>query len=436
MDQKFSKHILSFVDRIEALRSCLPIMASLTTFGISTAGKDFIDYLKKHCNVIEENDKSLKVKIPEEQFTRFYRYQKQIKRFGLTQIIIPSSFIVTLISQYDFLVGEIIKFIYKVQPNILVESEKIIHYEDLLNYSSIDELKNSFIDKEVDSVLRENHDKQLSYFEKKLKISLRSDKNLISRFIEITERRNIFVHCDGRVNNHYLNKCVEAGYCFDNKLSEGELLSVSPKYFFQAVDTILEIGTKLSYIIWNKLLPTENEEIQQSITSVGYELIFDERYELARILLNFALDLLIKDTSPSRKYIAIINIAQSYKWQNLENECKEILGTINWDCLSTMFQIAFKVLTDDYTAASKLMYVIKESGELSKAEYQEWPLFKNFRESTEFKEAYRNIFGDDFESFTKNEPKSISDVLTDIINYDSESKDVIPKTHAPSPNNS
>lgn len=107
----------------------------------------------------------------------------------------------SLISQFDAYFGNIIKTIYYKKPEILSTSEKSIKYSEIIKINSIDELKEYIIEQEIEAVLRKSHNDQFKWLENKLNMKLRQGLNCWPTFIESTERRNLFVHCDGCVSS-------------------------------------------------------------------------------------------------------------------------------------------------------------------------------------------------------------------------------------------
>lgn len=88
--------------------------------------------------------------------------------------------------------------------------------------------------------------------ENNFKIPLREGLEVWAKFIEITERRNLFVHCDGIVSKQYLEVCNKHGFDFSKPLSVGEKLDVVPDYFESAYECLFEVGVKLGHVLWRK----------------------------------------------------------------------------------------------------------------------------------------------------------------------------------------
>jgi hypothetical protein len=92
------------------------------------------------------------------------------------------------------------------------------------------------------------------------------------------------------------------------------------------------------------------------------------------------------------RYMCVVNLALAHKWKNDEKQCAEIVGAEDWTAASLDFRLAISVLKDDFDEAVSLMKQIGISGEVTKENYEEWPLFNKFRRTKRFLETYRDIF--------------------------------------------
>ena len=161
-------------------------------------------------------------------------------------------------------------------------------------------------------------------------------------FVELTERRNLFVHCDGNVSSQYFKVCSEHKFKIDPTLRVGDKLTVNPKYFKNAYECIYEIGVKLAHVIWRKLSSDHLEGSDRNIIEVTYGLIEKGEYKLAIKLLDFFTDTkIIKHSSEIDKRIMIINRAQAYKWSNDNDTCYKILSKFDWSASDDKFKLIF-----------------------------------------------------------------------------------------------
>ena len=94
------------------------------------------------------------------------------------------------------------------KPDALSMINQDIKFSELSTFTSIEEAKKHLIWREIDLLLRNSHIEHLKWLEKKCKINgLTTDNKWLLNFIEVTERRNLFVHNDGIVNKQYIGVC-------------------------------------------------------------------------------------------------------------------------------------------------------------------------------------------------------------------------------------
>src|SRR5207244_3473281 len=110
-----------------------------------------------------------------------------------------------------------------------------------------------------------SHADHFSWLETKLDMPLRKDLPSWPSFVELTERRNLLVHCDGVVSHHYLANCQEHSVALGT-CSVGDKLGVPSVYYRAACDCILEMAVKLTHVVWRKLLPNEREPADNALT--------------------------------------------------------------------------------------------------------------------------------------------------------------------------
>jgi hypothetical protein len=175
-----------------------------------------------------------------------------------------------------------------------------------------------------------------------------------------------------------------------------EELTVPQTYFAEASECVLEIGIKLGHVLWRKLAPDERETADASLNQVCLDLISDRRYRLAIKLLDFATNTPKKWSSEAIRRIFILNRAQAYKWANNQGVCEKILAAEDWTAVEEKFALAVAVLRDNFASAASYMRRIGNGDQAPREAYTDWPIFREFRKTDEFKNAYRSIFGEEF----------------------------------------
>lgn len=140
-------------------------------------------------------------------------------------------------------------------------------------------------------------------------------------------------------------------------------------------------------------LPEDLEAADVNLNNaVCYELIASGNYVMARKLLDFALDTLKKHSDENMRRTFVINRAQVYKCLGMNDECLRILNQEDWSASSDKLKLGVAVLSEDFNKASELMPRLAETSDFAESFYKEWPLFRDFRKSSEFLAAYQKVY--------------------------------------------
>ena len=392
-----TKALEGFLCEADALADSLPLVMPLLTTSTTQASKEFGDFLEERCEKTPEGS----FVIPPEEYTEFLNLQRRMQRNRRALQIVPRSFLTSLISHYDAFIGNLLRALFYMKPEVLNSSEHHLTFKELTSFVSIEAARASVVEKEVETLLRQSHADQFEETEKRFGVPLRKDLPSWPTFIEVTERRNLFVHCNGIVSAQYLTVCKRHGVdC--SKVKVGKELQVGPKYIKLAYATVLEIGIKLAHVVWRHLKPEEIENADASLNDVCLNLIRDEKYSVAQTVLDFACQYKTFGSESGRK-VLLLNRAQSYKWGGQDKQAIEILATEDWNAANEKFRLGAAVLNDDFQSAAQIMRHIGADSEPSKGDYKEWPMFKMFRATPEFAKAFAEVFGEPFGSVTANE---------------------------------
>jgi hypothetical protein len=389
-----------FMRSIEGLSASLPIVISTMGLECEKHGKVLNDFFKKYAEKNEtDGEKKYVLKLNTTNYQRFKTISTDLHRLILSLDIIPKNYIVSLISIYDAFLGDLIRCLYRLKPDILNASEKNISYTRLIEFKNIEDAKQYIIEKEVEELLRKSHVEQFDWLQNKFDIKLKEGLSIWPTFVELTQRRNLFAHCDGIVSQQYLDVCKVNRVKLD-KCRPGNRLSVSPTYFDEAFRCLFEVGVKLSHVLWRKLRPDQIEEADKHLGSdIIYHLLCLEQYDLAKISSDFAINVLKKYSDDSRRRIYIINAAIAYKFSGDNLVAKQILDKEDWSASDNVFKLCVAILKDEFKIAPDLMKKIGTNNVwLDKQSYVDWPVFKEFRSSGYFLKAYKEVFGEDFEN--------------------------------------
>lgn len=394
LESPIAKTVNKFVEYIESLFDSLPMSMLIVALTKKSAKEKFEDFNKEKNIVQNKDEKGISYQLKTEDLTKFKRLRKRIDSIDLSERIIPESFFVSLICHYDSFLGDLIRVLFLIKPEVLNSSEKKLTFSELLQFNNLENAREYIIEKEIDSIMRESHSVQFDWLENKFKIKLREELPSWPIFIELTERRNLYVHCNGLVSSQYLSICAQNKVRFEKEVNVGDRLEIDPEYFKGAYHTLFEIGVKLANVLWRKLFPEDIEKADRHLNEICFYLISIEDYELAANLLDFATSILKKHSENDRK-VFIINRAQTYKWMGNDTKAKEIIQKEDWSACNDDFQLVTSVLLDDFDKVFKIMETIGKQ-EYIRIAYKEWPLFKEIRKDQRFIEKYKIIFVEDF----------------------------------------
>jgi len=182
-------------------------------------------------------------------------------------------------------------------------------------------------------------------------------------------------------------RAVEPG--FDGV--EGDVLELSRETFHEAFFTLMEIAVKLWQVVWRKTCPEDLADAEEALYRLAYNLLVFEEFDLAMCVLEFALDQ-PKYANENIRRKNIVNLAQAYKWTGDEQRCRDKLRG-DWSVFEESFDLAIAVLSDDFERAGRLMLRVGARGDIVEQAFNDWPLFRRFRESEQFKRVYAELYG-------------------------------------------
>jgi hypothetical protein len=419
----FGGELNRFIACIEGLRETITPLMLTADLAHRWASYRFNQFLEKHGELTESTESHHSYKIGPDGFRPMQKHLNNVQSTNIACRVLPNSLLVAIVSQFDAYLGRIIRAMILTKPDLLNSSEKTISGSQLLSFDTIDAAKEYLIEKEIESVLRKSHTDHFLWLESRLGIPFRKDLPSWGRFIEITERRNLFVHCDGVVSHQYLTVCQENQSPLPEEIKAGDRLCVQQQYYKEACDCIAEIGVKLGNVIWRKLASHEMNDADNNLNEIGFQLIIKENYRLASVIFDFAANVLKKHSSERSKFTFLVNLAQAHKWLGDQDRCRKMLDQTDWTAKGDDFKIAVHALRDEFGELCTLMKRLGSTGPIASADYKSWPIFKECRIRSDFCEAYQTVFQEPLEKIEEAIPVNIEDIsafLRDIIGKEQE----------------
>ena len=383
--------ILIATDKFINDLDCLSEMFSLVAPALKSKDEERNARISQITVEIEKDGKKgLKLKSAENA-KELIGHFKQMRR---ADRLFRQSQITSVVSRFDEFIIEVLKVSYQQNIGWLKNPEKKVSYKELLEIESFEDFKNDLIRREVELLARDSHSSQIEFLDTKLKLGVIDNFAGWKDFLEITERRNIFVHTGGRVSKQYMENCYRFGVAVDVKVKDGSLLSVSDDYIKKAVDIFYEISIRIGQAAVRRLFPASFEAADNFLNNTGVDLLTRERWDLAEKIFTYALGVpSALRSSGDIRYYFLINLCIALKFGG--KDYISMLESENWSPFHPKYHLAVAVLKDDYDLAQQLMRSQAVLEQISEMQFKGWPLFRNFRATPQFEAAFREIFQKD-----------------------------------------
>ena len=425
IDPKLSEVVINldnFIENINCLRESFnysEVMLRQQKISALNAYNKFINsYL-----VQDENGNKSSV-IPNEKLREFHKLRKKMNRAEKASELIPPTYIISLVSLFDSFLAGLVRCVYNLKQDLLLESQQSFTYREIVKYDTTREVKKLIIDNTIDKLFRDSHKEQIQWFEKAFEVNTLKKFAGWGDFIELTERRNLFVHADGIVSGQYIEECARNDYKLEN-INIGRKLKADNEYFEKSFRLLYEMAIMLTQILINKLylgrekFSTDTSVRDNIFINNVYELICEEHFDIAINVSKFAIGGAFKRNNKDKTFIEL-NLAQAYKWSGKEKECKAILQNLDTSAMNIDLQIPKKVLEEEYDEVYSMMKNLgKGSKILTKEAYREWPIFRKIRKQKEFEDTFEIIFGEKLliqENTDATDIDNVNDVVANITN--------------------
>ena len=385
-----------YINVINAQMNIVPISYNFLSAQLNAEKKKVEKFSKEHGEIFKEGEKEY-IKMPIEHNATFSKMLRNFANSILAFDMIGVNAVIGMVSRYDGFLGDLLKQIFADKPEMLNGSEKELKVSDILSYADFDELKEVLVEKEIESLLRKNHVEQLQWLESKLKLPLKNF-NLFPDFVEIMERRNLFVHTNGVVSRQYLIECKKNGVKLNDDLKPGDRLDADINYVRNTFKVLFIVGVMIGFVIWHKLRPEEGEKMMDSLSDVAYDLIRDEQYTLGLDIIEFALTnkAWAKEIKYAQQLVFRVNKALAFHLRDMQDECEKIVDSMDVTAAEPVYHLAVAVLKKDYNSAYLFMDKIGKNEDM-RGNYKTWPLFNKIRKEELFINKFKEIYDEEYE---------------------------------------
>jgi hypothetical protein len=198
----------AFVHGIDALRETLSLSMLMISAAEEAARERFKEFARKYGEQIESQEGHTTYVFEQAYGPQAARLVKSASRSTLGYKLVPRSFVVSLVSEFDALLGRFLQRLFRVRPELLSDSGRSFTLSELVQLGSVEATIEFILSKEIETVIRKSHAEQFEWLESRFGVPLRKDLAIWPTFIELTERRNLYVHNNGVVSAQYLGRRV------------------------------------------------------------------------------------------------------------------------------------------------------------------------------------------------------------------------------------
>lgn len=391
-----SEVINSFVHMVLDIEDCAEEYISAAVKSYNNNADRLKEDVERHQEVLEsETDETIRlltVKALRKTIREIERHNSSSPARTLEK-----SLFINLFSVFDKFLGDFVAVLYNRKPELYKNISKEISLSEALKYESMEALRQAFLEKEIETLKRKSYLEQFKELENKFSIRLTKFDEW-PYFIERSQRRNLFTHCDGVISKQYLDICREVGCKLDSDSKVGDQLEIGAEYLFQSCRLVAQVGVMLGQTLWRKTLEDELEEADSHLNDIVFSFLHMEHWDNAISISKFALSM-PKISTDVMERIFSVNHAIALNAIDERSAARDVLDEKDWTATTYDFKLAYAILTNDYTEAESLMCKLGKQGELiNEISYHDWPLFREFRDSTEFLSGYEKVYGHKYSS--------------------------------------
>ncbi|MFJ7681644.1 hypothetical protein [Peribacillus butanolivorans] len=328
---------------------------------------------------ITEQDGSTKIDFKDRETAESFKRVLNIGDLTSRQIeMVYRNSLTSLMIYFENLVSNIIKQRLQLFPHSFNPNEKSIKYGDLIQFENLSDALDHLIDNEVIGIMYGGFKSWVTYLNK-AGVKTKKVDIFLEEINEAYNRRNLFVHNDGVINNVYLNK-VNAK--FTKGLSKGAPIHITDMYLKGAIDAVKKYGVLLLLESWKSFGgELESEERIHYVESLAYEALKKGQWEFAKHLYEFIVD----DTEQfGTKTSCQINIWLCEKMVGKYEDIKDDIISCDVSGLKTHYKLCILALLEENDTFFKLLE--KEPDALNKREFTEWPILASIRKDNRTEE--------------------------------------------------
>ncbi|MFF2477062.1 hypothetical protein [Streptomyces sp. NPDC058066] len=293
---------------------------------------------------------------------------------GSQDVLLRKSLLVSAISTFEVLFGQLARTIYSINTSSLNDSDHSFTLQELAEFDTLDDAREYLIEKRVSTLLRDSIDG----WEKWLKracggVSMESLPVFWPLVRESFARRNLLVHTGGVVNQLYLSVVAKLGLPDSVSIKPGARLDVDEEYLDWVLQELLALGQILICTVGAKLYKKETELFTNVAIHAAHNFSFRHANHASKAVCNYILSCkLSRHDEMMARVRRWLSIKETTGIEGVRAEIEE------WDTsgLDASISHCKPVLLDDLDEAKRAVEVLISQGHLSRFEVAVDPLYK------------------------------------------------------------
>lgn len=336
----------------------------------------------------------------------YHEWRRHRHMLGKAEVFFRHNNIVSLVSRFDEFVSILLRAaIDQNKEEWLISTEKKLTYKQIFELQSIDAWKEGLAADEVERLMHGSHYEQIAYLDGKLKCGIIEKFSRMKEFLEVTERRNLFVHTGGVVSPQYLANCRKWDIQIPRDIKEGVQLDVPKEYLGSASKCLVELSLRLVQAAVRRLHPASYLDADRELQYQGIDFLDRNAWEMAERTFRFALEIGPRHRSKG----PWLTHARIYLCTALKSAGKKFdreLEELDWGEMHPHYHLAVAVLQDRLDDVYKLMKSPAVLEELTEVDFTSSALFRGLRQNETFKRIFKEIFKKDFDPTVSNDGDS------------------------------
>lgn len=343
--------------------------------------KEFLENLLKQLWVQKNLNGSIDEKTPisNEQINLIVQEFRKKPKITIAnfEILSSSSFLV-LNNYFEYLLSDLLSYYYTKYKDSLSWKESRLTIKEISEYSSVEELLDASILKNVETILFDlTFDQLLEHFKNELKIDLEEKIINWPKIKEYRERRHLIVHNSWVVNKKYIIKSWNP-----YNLKVGDQVKITKEYFKEAIENYKIAWLILNYSSWGEWDKETADEAISEIMIETFNLLKEDEFVLVNKISEYVSNKIIaKNESQEDILLRIkINNCIALKKLKLDDDLNKSLKWIKIWTVTPIFKLAHSILSNkDNEIIIEYFKKAIALDEINKSYYAEWPIFDFIR---------------------------------------------------------